>query len=141
MHRMNMLQLSLNHLQFPGQWKNFILSYNQAISLLRLTKSLLKQFCQRLLTKEHPYCRDVWLWHSLIILQYNIIPGLSNQLADCLPIGGQKDTIKLPNFMLTALWTSCVLEATVWIRLGLLPRMMMSLPCSSIPLLKVGQAL
>ena len=41
------------------------ISYMQAISFLRLTKSLLKQFCQKVSTKQHPDCKEFWSGYSL----------------------------------------------------------------------------
>ena len=85
---------------------------------------------QRLMIRTFPY-------HFTV--QY--IPELTNQHADCLSqLGGQRDTIKLPNYMPIKLPTSCALEVTVYSKLELLHEKVMSLHCSSIPSHKVAQA-
>ena len=66
---------------------HFILEIDQKPLEVILSKSINQATprLQRILIRAFPYHWTVWY-----------IPGLTNQLADCLPwLGGQKDTIKL----------------------------------------------
>ena len=104
---------------------HFILETNQKPLEAILSKSINQATprLQRILIRTFPYYFTV---------QY--IPGITNQLAYCLSkLGGQKNSIKLCNFMLTRLPSSYALEVTIYNRLELLYKKMMSLHCSSIP--------
>ena len=112
---------------------HFILKTDQKPLEAILSKSInhVTPRLQRILIRTFPY-------HFTV--QY--IPGLTNQLADCLShLSDQKTLSSSPCCMLTRLPISCVPEVTAYNTLELLHKKMMSLCCSSIPSHKVGQAL
>ena len=111
---------------------HFILETDQKPLEAILSKSISQATprLQRILIRSFPY-------HFTV--QY--IPGLTNQLADCFPNEVIKGTLSNSlNLMLIRLPTTCVLEVTVYNRLELLHKKMVSLHCSNIPSHKVGQS-
>ena len=102
-----MWQLSLNCLHLHGQWKKFHYFLYASHFILETDQKPPEAIFLKGINQATPRLQRIWIrtFHYHFTEQY--IPGLSNQLADCLSqLGGQ-------NFMLTRLPDSCVLEVTV----------------------------